>query len=70
MTSTRLNKEQRLFYANGLRDLSHIAAGALVFGQALAGRFNPWLFVLGLILVIAAYATGNRLLQPIINTSN
>jgi len=65
--NARLNKEQRLFWAQGLRDLSHIAAGALIFGQALAGRFNPWLFALGFVFVIVAYTLGDYLLKPIIN---
>jgi hypothetical protein len=60
---SRLNKEQRLFYANGLRDLSHIAAGALVFGQAFAGRFNSWLFAIGFAFVVVAYMVGNYLLK-------
>jgi hypothetical protein len=61
----RLNKEQRLFWAQGLRDLFHIAAGALVFGQAFAGRFNLWLFALGFIFVVVAYTVGQSLLKPI-----
>ena len=48
-----------------LRDLSHIAAEALVFGQAFAGRFNLWLFALGFIFVVVAYTVGQSLLKPI-----
>ena len=65
MTDSRLNKEQRLFWAQGLRDLSHIAAGALIFGQAFAGKFNPWLFALGFIFVLMAYVLGQYLLKPL-----
>ena len=67
MSHTRLNREQRLFWAQGLRDLSHIAAAALVLGQALAGRFNIWLFVLGFAFVVLAYTLGHYMLKPIIN---
>ena len=63
----RLNEEQRLFWAQGLRDLSHVAAGALIFGQAFAGKFNFWLFALGFLFVIVAYSLGNSLLRPIYN---
>ena len=67
MPIARLNKEQRLFWAHGLRDLSHIAAGALIFGQAFAGKLNLWLFTLGFAFVIVAYTLGNSLLKPFIN---
>lgn len=50
-----LNNDQRLFWAHGLRDLSHLAAAALIFGQAFAGRFSFWLFALGLAFVVVAY---------------
>ena len=69
MSQSRLNNQQRLFLAQGARDLSHIAAGALVFGQAIAGKFNLWLFVLGFILVLVAYTLGSYLLKPIVNHS-
>lgn len=67
MALARLNKEQRLFWAQGLRDLSHIAAGALIFGQAFAGKFNLWLFALGFLFVLVAYGLGNSLLRPLNN---
>jgi hypothetical protein len=67
VSDARLNQEQRLFWAQGLRDLSHIAAGALIFGQAIAGKFNLGLFVLGFAFVVLAYTLGNYLLKPIIN---
>lgn len=67
MATEHLNKEQRLFWAQGGRDLSHIAAGALIFGQAFSGKFNFWLFVLGFLLVVVAYTAGYYLLKPLIN---
>ena len=58
-----LNKEQRLFWAHGLRDLSHLAAAALIFGQAFAGKFSPWLFALGLAFLVVAYGVGHYILR-------
>jgi hypothetical protein len=54
-----LNKGQRLFWAQGLRDLSHLAAAALIFGQAFTGKFSPWLFALGFGFVVVAYSVGH-----------
>jgi hypothetical protein len=70
LPETRLNKEQRLFWAQGLRDLSHIAAGALIFGQAFAGRFNAWLFALGFVFVVVAYTLGDYLLKPVFHSNS
>ncbi len=41
-----------------------IAAGALIFGQACAGKFNTWLFALGFVFVVVAYTLGDYLLKP------
>jgi len=39
----RLQKAQRVFLAEGLRDAANLAAGALVFGQFLDGNSFSWL---------------------------
>lgn len=62
-----MNREQRLFWANGLRNLSHIAAAALIFGQAFAGRFSLWLFALGLVVIVLAYGIGHYVLRRGVN---
>lgn len=44
-----LQREQRRLLAETLRDIANVAAGAMVFGQFLAGQgFSPRVALLGL----------------------
>ena len=47
MTMVRFSAEQRMFVAEGLRDIANLAAGGMVFGQFLADRLFSLLVAFG-----------------------
>ena len=52
-TMLRLKRAQRLFLAEKLGDFANVAAGALIFGQALSGsRFSTPVALIGIIVWI------------------
>ena len=52
-TMLRLSKRQRALAGDKLADLANLAAGALVFGQALTGSFTgPMAFVIAAVGVL------------------
>jgi hypothetical protein len=63
MTMVRFSNEQRVFVAEGLRDIANLAAGGMVFGQFLADRsFSPFIALGGILVWFAfmAYAVSLR----------
>jgi hypothetical protein len=58
-----MNRDQRLYLAEGLRELANLAAGALLLGQFLAKEFN-WIWtIVGLLLFVVCYWIGYMLLR-------
>jgi hypothetical protein len=55
----RFSNDQRLFVAEGLRELANLAAAALLFGQFVADRpFSPLAALGGMLVWIALMAIG------------
>jgi len=50
--------EQRKLIANGLINLGNIAAGLLIFGQAISERFQKGAFTYGMVVLIVCYTVG------------
>jgi hypothetical protein len=59
----RLNERQRALLAEKACDAGNMAAGALVFGQFLAGRFSAMLALAGLIVWVIFWTSGLLLLH-------
>lgn len=60
-----MNREQRSYLAEGLRELANLAAGALLLGQFLAKEFN-WIWtIVGLALFVICYGIGYMLLRGV-----
>jgi hypothetical protein len=58
-----MNRDQRSYLAEGLRELANLAAGALLLGQFLAKEFN-WIWtIVGLLLFVVCYWIGYMLLR-------
>ena len=60
-----LNPEQRRWRADKLADLANLAAGALIFGQFIAGSFQLDTALLGLVIVLCIYTYSHFLLKRI-----
>lgn len=50
-----MNQAQRELFAKGLVDLANVVAGALVFGQLVAGKFSIAIFGVGILITITFY---------------
>lgn len=53
-----MNKEQRKWLADGLRELANLAIAGLVFGQFLSERFNLTITMAGLFIGALCYIVG------------
>ena len=56
-----MTTEQRKLVANGLINLGNIAAGLLIFGQALSEKFHIGTFIYGMIVLVVCYIIGTFL---------
>jgi hypothetical protein len=50
-----MTPKQKEFYADKAVDLAHIIGGALVIGQFVSERFEPVIFIGGLLIFIGLY---------------
>lgn len=58
-----LNAKQRAVLADKVFDTANVAIGALVFGQAIASRWSPFLMLSGIALWLLFYWFGLQLLR-------
>ena len=58
-----LTSEQRRWRADKVGDLANVAIGALLFGQLTSSIFRVGLAVLGLMILLLAFAYSNYLLK-------
>jgi hypothetical protein len=55
--------DQRRWIADKIADLGNLAAGALLFGQFIAGTFRFAIALAGILIVLLAYIYGYYLLK-------